>query len=102
MTAFRALTTPEILAELGRRLRRLRLEADIGQAELARQAGLSERTVRNLEAGSDSQLSTLIQVLRVLHRIDELAVLVPEPSVSPMELLRRAGKPRRRASRGDG
>jgi len=102
MSGFRAMTTAEIQAELGRRLRRARLDANVRQAELARRAGLSVRTLRSIEAGADTQLSSLIRVLRALDRVEALDALLPEPTVSPMELLRRAGKRRQRASRADG
>ncbi|MEZ5990492.1 MAG: helix-turn-helix domain-containing protein [Planctomycetota bacterium] len=102
MSGFLAMTTAEIQAELGRRLRRARLDANVRQAELARRAGLSVRTLRSIEAGADTQLSSLIRVLRALDRVEALDALLPEPTVSPMELLRRAGKRRQRASRTDG
>ena len=42
---------PEILAELGRRIRRYRLQQNLSQADLARDAGLGTRTIRNVESG---------------------------------------------------
>ncbi len=90
---------PEILAELGRRLRRYRLQQNLTQADLARDAGVSTRTLRNVESGSDTQLSTLLRILRALGRHDALDAFLPRPGVSPMELLRAGGRERRRASR---
>ncbi len=97
------LSDPEILAELGRRLRRYRLQQNLTQADLARDAGVSTRTVRNVENGGDTQLGTLLRVLRVLGRLDALDAFLPRPGVSPMELLRAGGRERQRASaRRDG
>ena len=96
------MTTVEILSELGRRARKARLRLDLGQAALAEEAGLGERTLRKFEQGGDVQLSTLIDLLRALKQLEALDNFLPDPGVSPMELLQRAGKPRQRASKNRG
>jgi transcriptional regulator with XRE-family HTH domain len=59
--------TPEaVVQELGRRLARRRLDLGMTQANAAEQAGLGKRTVERIEAGGDTQLSTIIRLLRVL------------------------------------
>jgi transcriptional regulator with XRE-family HTH domain len=65
---------------------------------LARDAGVGNRTVRNLERGGDVQLGTLLRILRALGRLDALDAFLPRPGVSPMELLRSGGRERQRAS----
>lgn len=95
-----AQTNEEILAELGGRLRRLRLQQNIRQADLARRAGVSTRTVSNLESGADVQLSTVIRLLRALGRLDGLEAFIPPPGISPMELLQAGGRQRKRARPG--
>jgi transcriptional regulator with XRE-family HTH domain len=95
--SFSQFTDLEILAELGRRLRRLRLQQNVTQGDLAVEAGISPRTVRNVEQGEDVQLSTVIRMLRSLGRLDALDAFLPAPGVSPMELLRTGGRQRRRA-----
>jgi transcriptional regulator with XRE-family HTH domain len=89
------------LAELGRRLAQVRIEKNLTQAELAFQAGVGKRTLERLEAGRSIQLAGFLRILRVLDLIDGLERLVPEIGPSPMDLLRRQGKQRRRASRRD-
>jgi len=93
------LTDEEILDEIGSRLRRHRLQANITQADLARQGGISLRTLGNIETGRDVQLGTLIRILRALGRLDSLNAFLPPAGVSPMELLRGQGMPRQRAGR---
>ncbi|MCP4657255.1 MAG: helix-turn-helix transcriptional regulator [bacterium] len=92
------LTEPEILVELGGRLRRYRLQQDVTQEDLARKAGVGTRTIRKLESGGDVQLSTVTRILRALGRLDALDAFLPAPGISPMELLRSGGRERRRAS----
>ena len=94
-----ARSNDEILAELGSRLRSHRLRQNLLVEEVARQAGLSRNTVGNAEAGRDPRLSTVVRILRVLGRLDALDAFLPEPAVSPMQLLKTRGRPRRRARR---
>jgi transcriptional regulator with XRE-family HTH domain len=85
------------LAELGQRLARIRLDSNLTQAALAREAGVSKRTVERLEAGGSTQLGNLFRVLRALGLLDRLDALVPETSPSPVEQLRLEGQTRERA-----
>jgi transcriptional regulator with XRE-family HTH domain len=92
-------TDDAILGELGGRLAKIRLDRNLTQAQLATQAGVSKRTVERLEAGTvGTQLSGFIRVCRTLDVIERFDLLVPEPVPSPVELLRRAGRKRQRAS----
>lgn len=96
-------TPDEILAELGERLRRHRLNLNLDQKQTAERAGVSVRALRSLEAGKGSQLATFIRVLKSLGALGSLDALAPAPTVSPMAMLKRghapqrASKPRRRA-----
>lgn len=72
------------------RIKQTRLNANISQSELAERSGLSTRSIRNLEQGSQNvSLNNLIEVLRVLGLVDNLQLLVPEiPVVSPIALMK--------------
>jgi putative transcriptional regulator len=88
-------TDPEILAELGRRLARLRKGVGLNQADAAARAGLDRTTVSRAERGDNPTLLTVVRLLRVYGRLPALDAFIPEPDVSPMALIRgRVGRPR--------
>lgn len=91
-------TPAELEAELGERLRALRVHCNLDQATLSARAGISVRTLRNLESGSGSTLRTLIEVVRALGRQSWLDLIAPIPSINPL-VLTRAATPRQRASK---
>ncbi|MGR0115931.1 helix-turn-helix domain-containing protein [Ralstonia pseudosolanacearum] len=94
----RQLTPREIEAELGECLKKLRVHRNLDQATLAARAGISVRTLRNLEGGSGSSLHTLIQVARALGREQWFETIAPVPTINPLMLTRTAA-PRQRASK---
>jgi len=75
-----------MLNELGERTQQYRVGMNLTQAELAKSAGVSQRTVERLEAGSSVQLDKLVRILRALRLSDNLDQLVPETSVRPIQL----------------
>ncbi|AXK37991.1 XRE family transcriptional regulator [Crenobacter cavernae] len=85
-------------AALGDRLKTLRVHRNLEQTTLAERAGISVRTLRNLESGNGSSLRTLIQVLRALGREQWLETIAPVATINPLMLTREA-KPRQRASK---
>lgn len=87
-----------ILADLGARVESARLSLNATQDELAREAGVSKRTVERIEAGSSSQMTSFVRVLRALGRLDPLEALLPPVGPTPMDLLRDGGRSRQRAS----
>ena len=92
------LTDDAVLAEIGKRIARYRIDSQMTQAELAEQAGVSKRTVERIEAGASVQFSTVIRILRVLDLLQGLDRMIPEPAPRPLDLLKQKGKVRQRAS----
>lgn len=86
-----------ILEELGNRLRRARLDRNLNQARLAEEAGIGRTTLQRIEEGKSSSLVNLIRILRALDLLDGVDRLVPEPSPSPIDELKRRGRQRQRA-----
>src|SRR4030067_149810 len=94
-----SLSDKGIEEELGGRIRALRLRKNITQKELAEATALSLNAIKSLESGK-GKLSTLIAALRELGALDQLNNFIPEPSISPIQLAKRQGKGRERASGG--
>ena len=92
----------QILAEVGERLARARLDRQMTQAELAEQAGVSKRTLERLEAGDSTQLLTLVKVMRILGLLSSLDSALPATQPRPLDLLKLKGRQRQRASRSRG
>lgn len=92
------LTDRKVLSDVGDRLARHRLNLNLTQAQLAREAGVSTRTVVRLEHGDSTQLTNLVRVLRALGLLANLDALVPLPLTSPLAQLESRLKERRRAS----
>ncbi|HET8769929.1 MAG TPA: helix-turn-helix domain-containing protein [Gemmatimonadaceae bacterium] len=90
-------TTGEILRELGERLRRLRLQENQSVSDLAERAGVGERTIGRVEAGENTSLESLVKILRALGRLDGFEALLPEPLVSPIQLVENRVRERQRA-----
>lgn len=87
-----------ILLQLGERLLQYRLNNNLTQAALAKEAGLSARTINRLEHGHSTQLSNLIRILRGLGLLENMDTLIPEQALSPMQQMKLQGKIRQRAS----
>ena len=90
-------TDAVVLAELGRRLERTRLERNLSQEQLAHEAGVSRATIERVEAGTPIKSNSLVRVLRALGRLEALDQLVPEPLPNPVERRKLQGRQRQRA-----
>jgi transcriptional regulator with XRE-family HTH domain len=87
-----------VLKEIGIRVRRERLNQNITQEKLASRAGVSRRVVMDLEAGKGCGLSSFIEILRSLRKIDQLDAFLPDPGISPIQLAKFRGRERQRAT----
>lgn len=97
---FADLHSPDaLLAELGRRIERLRLARNLSQEALAERAGIGRATMQRIERGEPVKTTVLVKVLGALDRLDVLDAVLPERVQSPLaELQRRPIAERRRAS----
>jgi transcriptional regulator with XRE-family HTH domain len=90
-------TNEAVLRKLGSRLRQTRLDRNLNQAKLAEEAGIGRATLQRIEEGKSPSAANLISVLRALDLLDGVERLVPEPSPSPIDALKRRGRRRQRA-----
>lgn len=82
-------TTTEWAQDFGERVRALRMELNLDQAEVAERASISRPALHSLECGRGTSLSTLIKVLRALDSVEWLSTIhATRTEPSPMELLR--------------
>lgn len=86
-----------LASDIGSKLERLRLSRNITQTDLAKDAGISERTLRRLESGDGATLDSLLRVLVALRIAQNLDLLVPDPRVRPVERIRTGGTERQRS-----
>ncbi len=87
-----------VLTELGERIARCRIDRQLTQAQLAREAGLGKRTVERIEAGQTAQLDSLIRILRALGLLQNFELLLPQSDGRPLDYLEREGKRPQRVS----
>jgi transcriptional regulator with XRE-family HTH domain len=89
-----------VLAQLGRRIARYRLNRNMTQAQLAHAGGLSRKTVSRAERGESIDLVSLVRVLRGLNLNTSLDALMPAEPQSPLRVAREIGAQRQRARPG--
>ena len=89
-------TDREIMSEIGTRLRALRKAQGMTIAEVAELTQMNKSTVSRAEAGENPTLLTVLRLLRAFGRVEALDGFIPEPELSPMQLLteRRRGQSR--------
>ena len=93
---FNIMTDNAICAELGGRLKAMRLRQNITQKSLAEKTGLSETTIKHAEQGR-TKLFSLIALLREFNALDEIDNLIKPTTISPLQLAKLQGKQPKRA-----
>ena len=96
---YAAMSEREILREIGRRLRRERLNQNHTQQKLSELTGLGRRTIVKAEQGEVTTLATFVAILRGLGLLAQLDQFLPAKPPSPVQLSQLKGRQRQRASR---
>jgi transcriptional regulator with XRE-family HTH domain len=94
---FSIATSEQIERALSERLTKIRLTRNITQAQLARESGVSINTIRRFENGLDISLDTFIRILIALKVQENFQILLPDPSIRPIERVQFGGTERKRA-----
>lgn len=97
-TRMYALNDDTLISKIGAFVRHHRLEQNVSQQTLADKAGIHRSTLVELENGKRCQLLTLIQVLRVLNRLDVFETFTIDRQPSPMAIAKLEQEQRKRAS----
>jgi len=93
---FNSASSEQIENALLERLETIRLARNLTQTQLATMTGLSLRTINRLGKGGGTSLDTFIRVLTALGLQANLATLLPDPVIRPVERMAH-GQERRRA-----
>lgn len=95
---FSTYSSEAIMEVLFDRLEEIRLSRNISQANLAAEAGVSRSTITRLARGENISVDSFVRIMQALGLTDNLAALLPNPKIRPVERIRMAGAERVRAS----
>ena len=93
-----SLTEQQILEELGKRLKSIRLNNNMSQKELGDIIGKRPDEISRIESGKPITLISLLRILRALNKLENLEQAIKPPEISPVEMLKLEEKKRKRAS----
>lgn len=93
-----AMSDGAIVEEIGNLIKRVRLQKNITQQQLADKIGLYRSTISEMENGRAASLLSFIQVMRGLEKLEILDFLSGVSEVSPLRLAKKEGLVRKRAS----
>ena len=94
---FSSASSATAIKELCERLEKIRLSRNVSQAGLAEEAGVSRSTMTRIADGKPISLDSFVRVMQALRIADNLAALLPDPSVRPVDRVRFGGAERQRA-----
>ena len=92
-------TSRIIEQSLCKRLENIRLSRNWTRKMLAKESGLTDRTIANMEDGKSVSFDTFIRVMIAFGVQSNLDKLLPDPTIRPMERISLAGNKERRRAR---
>lgn len=94
-----SLTNTDLVRKIGNYIKNVRLELNLTQKDLAYKSGLDRTSLSGIENGRGTNLSTLIEILRVLGKLEVIGDLFEDNvPVSPILMVKLQGKKRKYAS----
>ncbi len=84
------------IIRLGEKGKQLRIDLELKQDELARNAGVSLSTVKSFEAGKSISLANFAKIISQLGCLENLEKAIPEVAPNPLDLMKLEGKARQR------
>ena len=76
-----------LLKEIGQKIKRLRLAANLYQKTLAERSGVSAFSVSQIENGINPSLLTLLMILRALNALNMLYLFFEEEQLDPIAMV---------------
>lgn len=74
-TSFSMISPNDVMLQMANRLRKLRIEQNITQLELARRVGVAPGTIKRFEHTGEVQFRTLLDIAFVLGRLDDFQMI---------------------------
>ncbi|MDH6310078.1 putative transcriptional regulator [Dysgonomonas sp. PFB1-18] len=87
-----------ILVNLGKQLKQMRLNKNYTQKQLSELSGLSRSAISDFENKGSGSMKSFVQLLRSLEKLELLNHFISEALVSPIQVAKLKGKMRKRAS----
>ncbi|MBN1187728.1 MAG: helix-turn-helix transcriptional regulator [Bacteroidales bacterium] len=94
-----SLTEDQILSEIGKRLKEIRLNLDMSQKKLGELIGKAPDEISRIESGKPITLKSFLRILRALDKLENLDTAIQTPGISPIEMMKMEEKKRKRASK---
>ncbi len=85
----------EALTLIGHRLKQRRIHLEMTQSEVGLKAGLSIPTINKIENGGSIALASCLKLMEVLKTLNQLDDFLPEPQLTPREIVKLKKKPQR-------
>lgn len=82
----------EILIEVGKKLKQLRLNKKYTQEDLARVVGVNRRLIGEIEAGKGTSMLVFIKILKAFNKADKLLEILESSTISPRDMFRKENK----------
>lgn len=97
------LSDAHIFKAIGGKVRFWRLQQNLSQLELSRQAMVSLSTLQKLERGEPVSLDRLVKILRILRKLEIFSPFLAEEEISPARFfeLQEKIRHRQRASKSN-
>jgi transcriptional regulator with XRE-family HTH domain len=88
----------DLAKQIGAFVKHHRMQQNITQENLSKDAGISRSTLSLLERGETVTVATLLTVLRALNKLSVLDIFSIEQTISPLALAREEKKRKKRAT----
>lgn len=82
------MSDPAILVKLGERIKEYRIRLGLKQADVANMSSVGTNTIYKVEKGKPVSMLLIITILRTLGLLENLEMLVPETTLTPLQLLK--------------